>query len=253
MTERTGSLNRHESSGESERGESKSATATRAVVMKVVIIGDAGAGKSSMLLRFAENSFDENTVITSQIDFKTKTIQIKGEDIALQIWDTAGQEKFRAITSSYFKGVVGVIVAYDLSDAHGTEALQEWFDYVARQGLSVKAKMLVANKLDVASDQRAISTEAGEALAKQFNVPFMEVSAKTGQGIDACFAHLAADIVKARRKSDIFVQKQQRRQSTINFNIHAEVSAGSSEGLSRSTTHGGSPNNSNKKKKRCNI
>ena len=83
-------------------------------LFKLLIIGDSGVGKSSLLVRFADNTFSGNYITTIGVDFKIRTIEINGERVKLQIWDTAGQERFRTITSTYYRGTHGVIVVYDV-------------------------------------------------------------------------------------------------------------------------------------------
>ena len=84
-------------------------------LFKLLIIGDSGVGKSSLLVRFADNTFSGNYITTIGVDFKIRTINVNGERVKLQIWDTAGQERFRTITSTYYRGTHGVIVVYDVT------------------------------------------------------------------------------------------------------------------------------------------
>ncbi|XP_059911082.1 ras-related protein Rab-35b isoform X3 [Gadus macrocephalus] len=95
-------------------------------LFKLLIIGDSGVGKSSLLLRFADNTFSGNYITTIGVDFKIRTVEINGEKVKLQIWDTAGQERFRTITSTYYRGTHGVIVVYDVTSAESFVNVKRW-------------------------------------------------------------------------------------------------------------------------------
>jgi len=101
-------------------------------LFKVLIVGDAGVGKSCLLLRFADNYFTEGYISTIGVDFKIATIQVEGESVKLQVWDTAAQERFRTITSNYYRGAHGVIVAYDISDRQSFANCQAWLQEADR-------------------------------------------------------------------------------------------------------------------------
>ena len=95
-------------------------------MFKVLLIGNSGVGKSSLLVRFADDLFTDNFMPTIGVDFKIKTLMVDNKSAKLQIWDTAGQERFRTITSSYFKGAHGVLVTYDITDRESFSAVQKW-------------------------------------------------------------------------------------------------------------------------------
>ncbi|XP_052023495.1 ras-related protein Rab-35 isoform X3 [Apodemus sylvaticus] len=95
-------------------------------LFKLLIIGDSGVGKSSLLLRFADNTFSGSYITTIGVDFKIRTVEINGEKVKLQIWDTAGQERFRTITSTYYRGTHGVIVVYDVTSAESFVNVKRW-------------------------------------------------------------------------------------------------------------------------------
>uniref|UniRef100_A0A8C6PJH6 RAB35, member RAS onco family n=1 Tax=Nothobranchius furzeri TaxID=105023 RepID=A0A8C6PJH6_NOTFU len=95
-------------------------------LFKLLIIGDSGVGKSSLLLRFADNTFSGSYITTIGVDFKIRTVELNGEKVKLQIWDTAGQERFRTITSTYYRGTHGVIVVYDVTSAESFVNVKRW-------------------------------------------------------------------------------------------------------------------------------
>jgi len=155
---------------------------------KVVINGNAGIGKSSLLVRFTDGSFEDQKMVTLETEYKIKELkqfENTGKDIRLQIYDTAGQEKFRTITSSYYRGAAGAILVYDITNKASFDALTGWFEDINRY-LPEVPRIIVANKSDL-EKTRVISTAQGEELAKKSNSPFFETSAKTGENVDEVF------------------------------------------------------------------
>jgi len=162
--------------------------ATRDNLWKVVINGNAGIGKSSLLVRFTEGTFEDQKMVTLETEYKIKELkqfENTGKDIRLQIYDTAGQEKFRTITSSYYRGAAGAILVYDITNKASFDALTGWFEDINRY-LPEVPRIIVANKSDL-EKTRVISTAQGEELAKKSNSPFFETSAKTGENVDEVF------------------------------------------------------------------
>merc|ERR1711896_105627 len=101
-------------------------------LFKLLLIGDSGVGKSCLLLRFADDTYQESYISTIGVDFKIRTIQLDGKTIKLQIWDTAGQERFRTITSSYYRGAHGIIVVYDTTDAESFRSVERWIKEIEK-------------------------------------------------------------------------------------------------------------------------
>ncbi|CAG7786248.1 unnamed protein product, partial [Allacma fusca] len=117
--------------------------------LKILIIGQSGVGKSSLLLRFTDDVFDPDQPATIGVDFKVKTLDVEGNLVKLAIWDTAGQERFRTLTPSYYRGAQGAILVYDVSSRQSFERLDPWL--VELNTYSTKTnivKMLVGNKID---------------------------------------------------------------------------------------------------------
>uniref|UniRef100_A0A8D2ZN25 RAB18A, member RAS oncogene family n=1 Tax=Scophthalmus maximus TaxID=52904 RepID=A0A8D2ZN25_SCOMX len=123
--------------------------------LKILIIGESGVGKSSLLLRFTDDTFDPEQAATIGVDFKVKTISVDGNKAKLAIWDTAGQERFRTLTPSYYRGAQGVILVYDVTRRETFAKLDNWLNeletYCTRNDL---VKMLVGNKIDKRQAQR---------------------------------------------------------------------------------------------------
>ncbi|KAK6067788.1 Ras family protein [Seiridium cupressi] len=164
-------------------------------LIKLLLIGDSGVGKSCCLLRFSEDSFTPSFITTIGIDFKIRTIELDGKRVKLQIWDTAGQERFRTITTAYYRGAMGILLVYDVTDQRSFDNIRTWFANVEQHATEGVNKILIGNKCDW-EDKRVVSTEQGEALAKELGIPFLEVSAKSNINIDKAFYSLAGDIKK---------------------------------------------------------
>eukprot|EP01083_Nonionella_stella_P160654 525420_1 len=150
---------------------------------KVVVLGDSGSGKSSVIIRGVKNAFDDEIELTMGIDFFTKTYRTEKKEIRVQIWDTAGQERFRSIIGSYVRGCDNALLIYDISDRKSFEALDEWVEKIREEKISDNVKMwLVGNKSDLSEEREVQKLEAVDKAA-EFGVSYCEVSAKTGAGI----------------------------------------------------------------------
>jgi small GTP-binding protein len=162
----------------------------REVMYKTLLIGESGVGKSSLILRHAENQFSEAFISTIGVDFKIRDFNVNGDIVKLQIWDTAGQERFRAITHSFFKGANAIIIVYDITKSDSLEHVKSWIGEIANSApLDVK-KILVGNKSDL-EQLRLVPKKMGQALAKQYNMPFFETSAKSNTNIAELFQQVA--------------------------------------------------------------
>ena len=117
-------------------------------LFKLLLIGDSGTGKSSLIMRFADDSFNASFISTIGVDFKIKTFNVDGSKIKMQIWDTAGQERFRTIVSSYYRGAHGIIVVYDVTDRQSFCKIQHWLKEIENYGTDSVCKLIVGNKCD---------------------------------------------------------------------------------------------------------
>lgn len=163
------------------------------MIMKLLLVGDSGVGKSCLLLRFVEDKFNPSFITTIGIDFKIRTIESKGKKIKLQVWDTAGQERFRTITTAYYRGAMGIVLIYDVTDARTFENVENWFQTVTQHANEDAQIFLVGNKSDD-EENRQVSREQGEQLASKLGVPFLEASAKTNENVESIFYELAGII-----------------------------------------------------------
>ncbi|UJR18705.1 hypothetical protein I4U23_005612 [Adineta vaga] len=145
--------------------------------LKILLIGDSGVGKGTILFGFRDDLFNSPYISTIRLDFIVKTIQVDGRKIKLQIWTTAGQERFFSITKSYYRNASGIIFVYDVTQANSFENMNKWLRNIDEHASNDVAKILVGNKCDMA-EQCCVSRELGESLARQHNIPFYETSAK---------------------------------------------------------------------------
>lgn len=163
-------------------------------LFKLLIIGDSGVGKSSILLRFCDDEFNEKQASTIGVDFKTKILQLRGKKLKLALWDTAGQERFRTLTSSYYRGAQGIVLVFDYSQRKSFEQIKFWQDEVRKYSTNQDAVlMLVANKVDLPDP--CVTREEAEEFALNNSMMFIETSAKTRQGIKQAFEELVQKIL----------------------------------------------------------
>jgi len=170
-------------------------------LFKLLIIGDSGVGKSSILLRFADNMFSGSYITTIGVDFKIRTIDVGGERIKLQIWDTAGQERFRTITSTYYRGTHGVIVVYDVTNAESFVNVKRWLHEID-QNCDVVNKVLVGNKNDQ-PENKVVETEDAKRFALQMGVETFETSAKDNINIEDVFQHITKLVLKTKKDQQV--------------------------------------------------
>lgn len=158
-------------------------------LLKVLIVGDAGVGKSAFLMRFVDNVYSDYYVSTIGIDFKVRSLFLDGKTIKLQLWDTAGQERFQSVTRSFFRGADAVIIAYDVGRRESFNNMKKWLEHVEEGTRAGIAKMLIGNKNDLSDDLREVSITEGETFAQALNLIFFETSAKDAMNVeDACIA-----------------------------------------------------------------
>ena len=156
---------------------------TAKYIIKILTLGDTLVGKSSIVLRFSVNRFDDNQLATIGIDYKTKYIKVKDASVKVLLWDTAGQEKFRNIARQYYKGANGVLLIYDVCDRKSYERIGFWMDELKQNNeIEQLYIILVGNKIDL-EEKRVVTREEAEKYAEDNNINYIEVSAKTGEGI----------------------------------------------------------------------
>ncbi|KAI6043604.1 ras-domain-containing protein [Pisolithus marmoratus] len=173
------------------------ATSSSPVNVKLLLIGNASVGKSSLLLRFSDEQWipEDETNATIGVDFKIHKMVVNGRKVKLSIWDTAGQERFRTITSSYYRGAQGIILVYDVANRETFDALPKWFTEIDTYVSSMVPKIIVGNKLDK-EHSRQVSTSEGQTFATRKECLFLEASAKTSVGVREVFEDLVKRILE---------------------------------------------------------
>ncbi|OQR94890.1 Rab8 family GTPase [Achlya hypogyna] len=161
--------------------------------IKLLLLGDSGVGKTSLMRVFSGDAFSESMLATAGVDFKLRQLRLEDEhDVALQIWDTAGQERFHRITSTYYKGANGIILVYDVSDKRGFDNVGYWMKNIQQYSTpNMPAMLLVGNKIDLPT--RVVNSEDGQAAASQYNCRFIETSAKTSENTSDALETIARD------------------------------------------------------------
>lgn len=171
-------------------------------LFKYIIVGDTAVGKSCLLLQFTDKRFQPVHDLTIGVEFGSRTISIEGNQVKLQIWDTAGQEKFRSITRSYYRGAAGALLVYDITRRETFEHLTTWLEDCRKYSNQNIVIMLIGNKSDL-ENKRAVSKEEGEAFAKQHGITFLETSAKTAENVEQAFLDTAKKIYDATEAGGI--------------------------------------------------
>ena len=159
-----------------------------------VIVGESGVGKSCIVLNFAEQKPRRQHQVTIACEFAARIMPVKGRDIKIQIWDTAGQENFRSITRSYYRSSVAAIVVYDITSKRSFEKIASWLEELRENAHTKVSIVLVGNKSDL-DDSREVLFEQGLALARQHKIKFMETCAFELQTIEPLFKVLAEEVI----------------------------------------------------------
>jgi len=171
------------------------------LLFKLLLIGDSGVGKTCLLFRFSDDAFNTTFISTIGIDFKIKTIELGGKRIKLQIWDTAGQERFHTITTSYYRGAMGIMLVYDITSAKTFDNITKWLRNIDEHANEDVEKMILGNKCDM-TDKRQVDKQKGEEIARQHSVPFLETSAKSNINVEKAFLDLTQAILNKTPSHD---------------------------------------------------
>jgi len=173
-------------------------------LFKIIIIGDSGVGKSCFLLQFTEGDFKEDHNVTIGVEYGAKVLSVAGKNIKLQIWDTAGQESFRAITRTFYRNANGVILMYDLTRVESFNSLVDWLKEVKQNSDPDVAIYLVGNMSDLEAEEREVETQRAELFVQENGLSgWIEASAKTANNVQEVFQKVA----------ELLYQRQQERDS----------------------------------------
>ena len=163
------------------------------LLFKLILIGDSSVGKSNILSKYLKNEFDENSKATVGVEFGTKNILINGKKIKIQIWDTAGEERYRSITSAYYKGAKGAFIVYDITRKTTFDNIDKWISDLRLNGDKNICIIILGNKSDLI-EQRQIQEKDGKKKAEMFKTAFLETSALNGDNIAKAFDELIEHI-----------------------------------------------------------
>ncbi|XP_039224585.1 ras-related protein Rab-25 [Crotalus tigris] len=172
-------------------------------VFKVVLIGESGVGKTNLLSRFTRNEFNHDSRTTIGVEFSTRTILVGDALVKAQIWDTAGLERYRAITSAYYRGAVGALLVFDITKHQTYDVVERWLKELYDHAEATIVVMLVGNKTDLAQ-AREVPTDEAKMYAENNGLLFVETSALDSTNVELAFETILRDIFNK-------VQKQKQK------------------------------------------
>merc|ERR1712032_269688 len=164
-------------------------------LFKMLLIGNSGVGKSSILHRFTEDAWEDKFIATIGVDFKMKTLDIDNKSTKLQIWDTAGQERFKNMTASYYRGASGIMVVYDITDPESFNNINSWLIEIEKNANKNVYKFLVGNKCDL-EEKRQVTIEQAKEFADTYGMKLLETSAKNNTNVTEAFNIMAKEIIE---------------------------------------------------------
>ncbi|CAG9535710.1 unnamed protein product [Cercopithifilaria johnstoni] len=179
---------------------STSMTGNSLLNFKIVLLGEGAVGKTSLMLRYVENKFNPQHVSTLQASFLSKKLHVDGQVVELNIWDTAGQEKFHALGPIYYRGSHGALLIYDVTDAHSFEKVKMWVKELKRMLGDDVYLMIIGNKVDLERNRNVDISET-TGYAKSIGAEHFETSAKDNVGVTQVFDYLAKGLVERARHS----------------------------------------------------
>ena len=174
---------------------------------KLLIVGNSSVGKSAILLRFADDKYDESYVSTIGIDFKVRSIDIDGKRVKMQIWDTAGQEKFRTIGTAYYRNTHGVILVYDVTSKESFLSIERWLQEIKKNCANTIYKIVLVGNKDDNPNLKKISTEEASEFAMEMGIPLFETSAKENINVEELFYAIDKMMLDTKNTKSLARQK----------------------------------------------
>lgn len=164
-------------------------------IFKLILIGNSGVGKSSIIQRYMKQTFEDSYKCTIGVDFLMKTLEIKGKTVKLQLWDTAGQEKYKSMVASYYRGANVALVVFDITNHSSFDSLPLWIENYYKNGPEQKNIILIGNKKDMV-ENRQVTQEEAETFSETNNMMYFETSAKEGDNIEYVFTYAAEKLLE---------------------------------------------------------
>ncbi len=180
-------------------------------LFKTIVVGDGAVGKTAITIRYATDKFQENYKMTIGVDFTIKMLKVKDKQIKCQIWDTGGQERFSKIRPLYYRGALGGLVVYDVTNRESFENLEKWFGEIEKNCIRKVPIILVGNKIDL--EKRKVKKKEAKAYAAKkskdfgYEITYLETSAKTGETIKKVFTNLIYMMVE---EAEISMKKKEK-------------------------------------------
>ena len=171
------------------------------LTLKLLVVGDSSVGKTNFVMRLINNEFSKNYMTTSGIDLKTTDIEIKNKKIHIQLWDTAGQEKYKAITKNLFLKVMGALIIYDITNEASYNNLKSWVKLIKEECGKHMQLIILGNKSDL-NDERKISKDEAINYAKEQNIEYIETSSKTGENVKKAVTMICENILENKELND---------------------------------------------------
>ena len=217
--------------------------------LKLIVVGNQGTGKSSILNRFVNETFDENYQATIGLDFHSKNITIHDQDVRLIIYDTAGQEKFRSLIPMYIREAQIILFIYDISDKESFDSIPKWIQQVNDVINKEVVFALIGNKLDLESN-RKVTFEEGKKLAEKNNYVFQEVSAKTGDNFEKLFEVQIFEAVYNKFKNE-FDKREEGGEEHINYETNENTNGANNKNIVIDNNINNNSQATKKKRKCC--
>lgn len=182
---------------------------------KLLLMGESNVGKTSIILRYTENEFQTSGISTCGVDVKCKFVSVDNIKIKLVIWDTAGQERFRGLAKNYFRGANGFVLVYDITDKKSFDKLRGWMND-AKEKIDSEYKMIVIGNKKDCEDEREVESNILKEFGEKNGVKTMEVSAKTGEGVDSLFTEMVKELLELKNVG--FVQSDDESEANKTYN-----------------------------------
>ena len=217
---------------------------------KIIFVGDAGVGKTSIINRIVDNPFNESYEMSIGVDFMSKNLRYHGQNIKLQIWDSAGQEKYKGLIPSYVRNSSIVFIVYDISSKNSFNNVSSWISFI--KSIENTKLILCGNKIDLTT--REVQKNEGEKYAEKEGIPFFEVSAKTNDNIKLMFYTAIADLptfAEGTTNKESLIKELQEENGVENVQEGTNVKKNSPEPQGAIVVDGKQQIVQKKKKKKC--